>query len=71
MGKPPARRVGKKASNNKKGSFSVDLPFLKSPSFEDSAGVDINFPDLLDRIENGNQFQKEKWAKSKCLYILN
>ena len=73
MGKPPARRVGGKASN-KNGSFSLDLPypigpFPKNPSFEDSAGVDIDFADLLDRIKNGNQFKKGKKVEGKYFVL--
>ena len=62
MVKPPARRVGKKASN-KEGSF-----WNSGPSFEDSKGVDIDFPDLYDRIRNGNQF--EEGAKTEGKYFI-
>ena len=63
--KPPAKRSGKKSKNN----FlkSIDLPSLKSlkegPSFGKSKGVDVDFPDLFDRISNGNQFITGVWAE--------
>ena len=72
-GKPPARRVGKKASN-KKGSFSVDLPypigpFPKSITYEYSPFVDVDIPDLCDRFKNGNQFEKGARLEGKYFIL--